>query len=471
MPEESTVALLCKEYTDLSDHDISIIEGMSVVLKPLANLEDADIFIDCPSTSEDAIVVAEAKPDYVPSSYRNTVVGLLAKPQNEPAVARTLKLGIATKQMKAITQENTHVIQTVEPIKNEGRVIGVLIREKRVDEERAQSERLHFSQQSYNRIASAITHMTEEHNWLTECIDEALVIVDKDGYVAYRNSLASKLYKKFGYVNDILGQPYHNIMQICPSDTEDDISGLTEVEVGLGNNCLVIRHVDLSSQSMGFALIIRDITDKKERERELILKSVAIQEMHHRIKNNLQTIASLLRLQIRRANDPETQMVLRESMSRILSIAVTHELLSQVGIDRVNIGEVIINITNNALQYFEDSNSNVNIRIEVTLEGDDFQADADVSTSVALVVNELLQNSIEHAFPGRHVGMVRIIVSKGDLYSTIKVIDDGCGFDSTETNHLGLNIVRALVKDKLGGNFKIDSKRYGTCASFDFKVS
>ena len=245
MPEESTVALLCKEYTDLSDHDISIIEGMSVVLKPLANLEDADIFIDCPSTSEDAIVVAEAKPDYVPSSYRNTVVGLLAKPQNEPAVARTLKLGIATKQMKAITQENTHVIQTVEPIKNEGRVIGVLIREKRVDEERAQSERLHFSQQSYNRIASAITHMTEEHNWLTECIDEALVIVDKDGYVAYRNSLASKLYKKFGYVNDILGQPYHNIMQICPSDTEDDISGLTEVEVGLGNNCLVIRHVDL----------------------------------------------------------------------------------------------------------------------------------------------------------------------------------------------------------------------------------
>ena len=133
MPEESTVALLCKEYTDLSDHDISIIEGMSVVLKPLANLEDADIFIDCPSTSEDAIVVAEAKPDYVPSSYRNTVVGLLAKPQNEPAVARTLKLGIATKQMKAITQENTHVIQTVEPIKNEGRVIGVLIREKRVD--------------------------------------------------------------------------------------------------------------------------------------------------------------------------------------------------------------------------------------------------------------------------------------------------------------------------------------------------
>ena len=231
----SVVKDLCRQYTDLTDEDIATIEGMSAILKPLANLEDADIFIDCPLWSEDAIVVAEAKPDYVPSSYKKSVVGLLAKKHNEPAVARTFRLGVATKQMKAITQENTHVIQTVEPIRNgAGRVIGVLIREKRADEERVQSERIHFSQQSYKRIANAIAHMTaDDSSWLTECIDEALIIVDKDGYVSYCNSLARELYKRLGYVYDILGQSYQNILQIYFPEPRgvDDVAGFSEVEV------------------------------------------------------------------------------------------------------------------------------------------------------------------------------------------------------------------------------------------------
>lgn len=155
---------LCKQFTDLTDEEIGIIKGMSAVLQPLANLEDADIFVDCPAADGDAIVVAEAKPQSVPSSYKKTVVGLLAKPENEPAVARTFKLGVATKQMKAVTQERTHVIQSVEPIKNGERVIGVLIREKRADEQRTVSERLHFSSQSYERMANAITHMFDENN-------------------------------------------------------------------------------------------------------------------------------------------------------------------------------------------------------------------------------------------------------------------------------------------------------------------
>ena len=197
---------LCKKYTDLTEEEIATIQGMSAVLQPLANLEDADIFIDCPSWDGDAIVVAEAKPSYVPSSYKKTVVGLLARKENEPAVARTFRLGVATKQMKAVTQENGRTIQSVEPIKNTAgdRVIGVLIREQRVDEQRQISERLHFSEQSYEQIANALSHMVGSNNWLTECIDEALLMVDRTGVVAFRNSLARDLYQKLGYVEDLL---------------------------------------------------------------------------------------------------------------------------------------------------------------------------------------------------------------------------------------------------------------------------
>ncbi|MEM5769130.1 MAG: histidine kinase N-terminal domain-containing protein, partial [Bacillota bacterium] len=96
---------LCRRHTDLTEEDIVLIRGMSAVLKTIANLEEADIFVDCPCREGgDAIVVAEAKPEGVPSSYKKTVTGLMAKPENEPAVARSLTLGVATRQMKATTQ-------------------------------------------------------------------------------------------------------------------------------------------------------------------------------------------------------------------------------------------------------------------------------------------------------------------------------------------------------------------------------
>ncbi len=458
---------LCKQFTDLSDKEIGIIKGMSAVLQPLANLEDADIFVDCPAADGDAIVVAEAKPQSVPSSYKKTVVGLLAKPENEPAVARTFKLGVATKQMKAVTQERTHVIQSVEPIKNGERVIGVLIREKRADEQRTVSERLHFSSQSYERMANAITHMFDENNWLPECIDEALIIVGHDGMVTFCNSLARELYTRLGFVDDILGQKYENIRLFDTDQAEDTEDGYTAVETLVGQYSLSIKRIQIGSADIDFAVVVRDMTDLREQEKQMLLKSVAIKEMHHRVKNNLQTIASLLRLQIRRTDSEETRQVLIESMNRILSIAATHELLAQSGVDQVKIGEVIANIKGNAVRYF----ARQHFEVSITLEGDDFEVDSDIATSVALIINELLQNSLKYAFPNKNSGQIRIVITAGELYSRIEVIDNGCGFDveAVGGDRLGLSIVQTLVKDKLRGKLTLLSGPDGTYTSFDFK--
>ena len=461
------IETLCKQYTDLTDEEIAIIQGMSAVLQPLANLEDADIFVDCPASDGDAIVVAEAKPQSVPSSYKKTVVGLLAKPENEPAVARTFKLGVATKQMKAVTQERTHVIQTVEPIKNGDRVIGVLIREKREDEQRIISERLHFSEQSYERMAYAISHITDENNWLPECIDEALILIGHDGRVTFRNALARELYIRLGFIEEILGQKYENI-RLTETDTMEDVmGGYTAVEAQVGQYSLAVREIRIGSDEIDFALIVRDVTDLREQEKQLILKSVAIKEMHHRVKNNLQTIASLLRLQTRRTDSEETRQVLIESMNRILSIAATHELLAQSGVDQVKIGEVIANIKGNAIRYF----ARPHVDVSITLEGDDFEVDSDIATSVALIINELLQNSLKYAFPDKTSGQIRIVIREGELYSQIQVIDNGCGFDveKIDNDRLGLSIVQTLVKDKLRGKLTVTSDSGGTCTSFDFK--
>ncbi len=478
--ENISIRRLCMENTDLSDTDIKFIGSMATGLKTFANLADADIFIDCPTKDGDTIVVAEANPDYVESSYKNTVVGLLAKSKDEPAVARTLRLGVATKQMKARTQENTHVIQTVEPIKNNnGRVIAVLVQEKMADELQVSREHIHLSQDSSRLVADAITHMAQkEENWLTDVIDEALVIIGKDGRVSACNSLAVALYKKLGYEKDLLGQPYSNVTQIYPemSNVKEE-KGFVEFEVDFAGVNLVIRRIDINTDDTDFALIIKDVTEIKAREKELVLKAVAVEEMHHRVKNNLNTIASLLRLQSRRTRDHEAQKILHETMNRILSIAITHELLSRVGVDNVSIQEVVEQIRNNALRYSSEDLSDM--PIDVTVRGDNFLVSSMVATHVAMVVNELLQNSLNHAFSPKEIfknarqkAFVDVIIRRGNLYSSIEVCDNGVGFDVTKTNSndtLGLGIVQTLVKERLEGKLNITSSKDGTAVIFDFK--
>lgn len=451
---------LCRKYTDLSEEEIQVIEMMAGTLQPLANLEAADIFVDCPCKDKDAVVVAEAKPEKVPSAYKNSVVGMLAKEENEPAVARTFRLGVATKYMKARTQENNYTIQSVEPIKYNSRVIGVLIREKRIKEDGETSEELG----SYEAIETPLKHMINENEWLTESIDEGLLLVDYKGRVSFRNLYARELFQNLGYVRDILGQKYKNI---CLTEWSDTPEGTDRIkEVCCGNYYLRVRQIPLMNQNISFAVIIRDITWNREQEKNLILKSVAVKELNHRVKNNLQTIASLLRLQARREEKEETRQVLYESISRILSISATHQLLSQSGEACVSLMEVLENVRRNAVQPF--LRTDLSFNLEIT--GDDLVVDSEIATSVALAVNELLQNCMKYAFKGRKEGWVWIRIEKGKVYSRLTVKDDGIGFEPEKmrAGSLGLNIVKTMVQDKLHGKFTIRSGREGTEAEFDF---
>ena len=462
-----TIEQLCRKYTSLTEEEIGIIRDMSRFLGTFADLEEADIFIDCPCKNGDAIVVAEAKPSRVPSSYKGSVVGLLAKQEIEPAVARTFRLGIGTRQMKAVTQENGCTIQSVEPIRNKTRIIGVLISERRSLEQHQLDGGLHFSQDKYKFVANTLAQMGSEDNWLTECIDEALLMVDVSGTVTFRNGRARELYGKLGFVEDILGQPYKNICLFDPEARVDNREEYSYQEATVGHHVLSAKLVPLDVPGMDFAVILRDITLQKEQEKALILKSVAMKEMHHRVKNNLQTIASLLRLQMRRTDGEETRQVLGESMNRILSIASTQQLLAQSGIDEVMIGEVIQNITSNTLRYYSSSRFQVSIQ----LEGDTFKVSSDVATSVALIINELLENALKYAFLEGDTGKIRIIVTKGELYSRIQVVDNGVGFDveHRDRSRLGLSIVQTMVHDKLHGDLEIESDQNGTSVSFDFR--
>lgn len=465
---------LCREYTDLSDKDIEKLESIEDILQGIADLAKADVFIDCPTRDpNEAIVVAEAKPFNTPSMYKKSVVGQLALRNNEPAALRTLELGFVTTNLKAITQENANVTQKVAPIKNsEERTIGVLILEQDITEHINNNKHMKMLTETTEQLTETIVSLTNINNEdnITYHLNDAIMIFDSNGIAVFSNPVADSLYKKLGYKDKLIGMDFENLVldgRVFSSLIENGSSIASEVTVG--KLCLQIKYILTKPKNdrIKMLVIIRDITEVKEKEKELILKSVAIKEIHHRVKNNLQTIASLLRLQSRRIDNELTKYALNESISRILSISATHEILAQNGVDDIDIKEVILRIKQNILRCFNISSKN----IIVTVDGDSIQIDSDKATSIALIINEILQNSLEHAFIDRNEGEINIDIEKGVCYCKLIIEDNGIGFDPKCINpeNLGLNIVRSMVKDKLNGSLNIYSSNSGTKVEFDFK--
>lgn len=200
---------------------------------------------------------------------------------------------------------------------------------------------------------------------------------------------------------------------------------------------------------------------------------LVMKEIHHRVKNNLQLIASMLNLQARRTEAAEIKGAFRESVNRILSIASIYDVLSLDGGSRGHGGMVpLLPILRQVCGNVMSGASGGECRIDAKVEGDDIAVDHEKATCIALVVNELVMNAVEHAFTGRSEGTVTVSVKPGNRYASVSVADDGCGFavDSSGSGSLGMNIVRSLVREKLDGVLHVESGESGSRFNMDFAI-
>ncbi len=193
-------------------------------------------------------------------------------------------------------------------------------------------------------------------------------------------------------------------------------------------------------------------------------KDATIREIHHRVKNNLQTIAALLRLQGRRLDSPEARQAIKESERRIRSIAIVHETLSREAREVVEFSDIVqplLRVVEETVSTADDGG----VRFQV--EGDAGELPGEVATSLAVVLNELLQNAVDHAFPRDgdepiH-GSVTVHLSRRDQDLLVEVIDDGVGlpegFSLDQAQNLGLSIVHALVTGELGGTIELHDEK------------
>ena len=209
-------------------------------------------------------------------------------------------------------------------------------------------------------------------------------------------------------------------------------------------------------------VILQDITELRKKDEELLIKSVVIKEIHHRVKNNLQTIASLLRLQERRAQCDETKIVLRDCVNRVNSIAIVHEYLSQQGTGLIDVGKVAKGI----YQAIISSMLNPEFTLHADFKADPVQLPSDKATSIALILNELLQNTIEHAYEGRMSGSLQVRFTEESKQYVLSIADDGVGlpegFSLNSSRHsLGLKIIKTMAEADLQGSFGLTNREDG----------
>jgi two-component sensor histidine kinase len=190
---------------------------------------------------------------------------------------------------------------------------------------------------------------------------------------------------------------------------------------------------------------------------KLMVRSAIIQEMHHRVKNSLQMVASLLRLQMHHHGPESIEEALRGSINRIISIAAVHDVLSKEELDQVNVkqvAETIMTLTSQSLLQPRH-------RIRIQVQGDEIWLPSNKATSVALILNELIHNAIEHGFQERVEGSLCVSLTEKDEVLRVEVVNDGAplppDFDPKTSPSLGLQIVDSLAREDLGGRFSITS--------------
>ncbi len=464
---------LCRQHSDLTAADIELIKKHAECLDSIAELMRADLFIDCATRDPDiAVVVAQARPTSIESLYAGSVVGKFARRSKEPAVIRTLEVGMPTIDMSGVTQEDKSVRQTVTPLKNgAGQVIGALIAEKDVTERVRAEKKLSVLTQSTGQLVERGA-LSLGVSGLPCHVTDGILIFSRSGICTYANPVAEKIYQNLGYIEPLEGLSFAN-MTFHGVKFEEILQRKQIVlnDMEIGSYIFHIKYTYVKNKNgdfSGVVMLINDVTEVKNKEKELVLKTVAISEIHHRVKNNLQTIASLLKLQWRRVDDPLAKTAFNESISQVLSIAATHEILAEDGKDDVDIMTMLEKIKVNTIKHGLLAKKGITIN----LKGDTFFCDSDTATSIALVVNEVTQNCLKYAFVGRDSGTIDIEICNGAMYSNISIIDDGIGFNlnSESPDKLGLQIVKRIVTEKLKGNFSTESSPNGTKVLFDFPL-
>lgn len=471
----STLGNLLAEHTVLPGNAVDHLHAVVGEWQLLADLSFADYLMWVRRDDGVLVCVAQCRPNTAPTVLQTDAVGSVVSADRLPLVAETFGSRVTIHESEAAERHSWQLPGpniAASPVRYGGQVVAVLTQHQ--TELAAQRMSGHL-ETAYRECAVDLLHMIAEGTFpdvgdvamsrSTPRAGDGFIRLDVEGIVAYASPNALSAYHRMGLTSELEG---HNLIKLTrplisdPFEAQEVAEHVLNLlaggssmrmEVDAGGATVLLRTLPLvvHGENVGAAILIRDVTEVKRRDRALISKDATIREIHHRVKNNLQTVAALLRLQARRTVNAEGREALIESVRRVSSIALVHDALSMSVDEQVNLDEVIDRI----LPIMNDVAS-VDRPIRINRVGDLGVLDSDRATALIMVITELVQNAIEHAFdPSATGGSVTIHAERSARWLDVVVHDDGRGlpdgFSLEKSDSLGLQIVRTLVSAELDG--------------------
>ncbi len=458
----STLAERIREVSDLSEDEAQYLRSLCSSWQVLADLSFSDLLLYVATPEFDVYeVCAQLRPFTSQTLYPNDMVRTRVRQPEQPAVERAYREGRIWAQPEPVLVDGIPIRMDAVPVRYEGKVIAVVTKEGSP----ATSRRPGRLEQVYLDAADHVSNMmvdgtfpfpnTPPGEWPR--VGDGLCVLDSAGRIGWVSPNALSSLRRLGIKQNVPGR-YLEDLGLGETPVREAIASQTlrDGELARGSNHVMLRVLPLLSQAevVGALVLARDVSDIRARERVISVKDATIREIHHRVKNNLQTIASLLRLQSRRLRSEEAKAALQESVLRIGSIALVHETLSEKPSDVADFDQVARRVA----QMVSEGLVLPERGIEIKVGGHTGPLGADISTPLAVTLAELLQNAIEHAFPEGRPGTIGVELSRERGEIVLVVWDDGTGIaeEPMRGARLGLQILNSLVEE-LGGRLEITS--------------
>ncbi len=474
----------------LDDKQIHRLRELIADWQLLSDLSFADLILwvplrkDFKSWPTGYVAVAHIRPTTAATLFPLDLIGDEITYGSRPNIDQALSTAEIVRDTQPEPLGEYMVKEETIPVLVDNHVVGVISRHRNSELMR-QPSRLELN---YREIAHNLYRMVSEGTFpFTDAgtlfdpaprVGDGLIRLDVNGVVSYASPNARSAFSRLGWISEVegynLGEVAKSLARQSPDAQEESLSGglsgkslkRVEIENQGGTISFTVLPLLQSEDRIGAIVLLSNVTELRRRERELITKDATIREVHHRVKNNLQTVSALLRLQARRIEDPGASAALNEAVRRIASIALVHETLSNSPDASVDFDQVLDSLVSHALELSPRMSE---LRIERT--GALGSLEPRIATPLALVITELIHNALEHglAETGSALG-IHVATTPTDLQVTIS--DDGVGlpdgFDIATSPNLGLQIVRTLTENELRGALSLVSDANETRAVLKF---
>jgi two-component sensor histidine kinase len=471
----ATLSELITENSTLNANEVEHLTDLVAEWRLLADLSFADLLLWLPirrdekSWPQGHLVIAQIRPTTATTVFSDDLVGTSINWGEQPLVDQALSEGEIVKDIKLENVGQLMIKKESIPVILNGKTLAVITRHRNAELMRQPSK----LELNYREIAQKIYKMVTEGTFpirnslysaeSTPRVGDGLIRLDKNGTIFFASPNARSALSRVGFQKELEGENLGAVFaglhkgENLPTDEswQTSLSGKllrrVEYESPVAVIDILVIPLTQGNDRIGAVVLLHNITELRNRDRALITKDATIKEIHHRVKNNLQTVSALLRLQSRRVTDPIASAALSEAVRRVASIALVHETLSNQSSEFVEFDQVFEQIVKNAL----DLNSR---EIELKKVGNFGAFDSKTATALSLVITELIHNALEHGLNQSGDQLIVEVIKQQNHYQ-VSVCDNGAGlpseFNLEKSANLGLQIANTLTKNELNGSLNL----------------